>query len=136
MMHRRTFCLLCSTALAGVLLPLTGRAQVDPALQVQLSLPTELATINDTDTIAELGTAYLDQVGDENNPSRLIAALMVKPGGDAIPANTDRATLQRLMAEKVQSDFKTGETVVVNGWVLSRTEVRQCALFSLTQTGV
>jgi hypothetical protein len=31
----------------------------------------------------------------------------------------------------VRRDFETGRTVLVNGWVLSVTEARQCALFSL-----
>jgi hypothetical protein len=31
----------------------------------------------------------------------------------------------------VRRDFETGRTILVNGWVLSVTEARQCALFSL-----
>ena len=38
--------------------------------------------------------------------------------------------------EFVQADFENGETVVVRGWVLSRTEARQCALFSLTNPNI
>ncbi len=41
-----------------------------------------------------------------------------------------------MMSEKVQADFDNGETVVVRGWVLSRTEARQCALFSLTNPNI
>jgi len=33
--------------------------------------------------------------------------------------------------EQVQLDFARGRTVMLNGWVLSVTEARQCALFSL-----
>jgi hypothetical protein len=35
------------------------------------------------------------------------------------------------IAAMVRRDFDTGRTVLVNGWVLSATEARQCALFSL-----
>ena len=31
----------------------------------------------------------------------------------------------------VRRDFETGRTVLVNGWILSVNEARQCALFSL-----
>jgi hypothetical protein len=31
----------------------------------------------------------------------------------------------------VRDDFASGRTVVVDGWVLSAIEARQCALFSL-----
>ncbi|MFL5562651.1 MAG: hypothetical protein ACJ79K_14360 [Gemmatimonadaceae bacterium] len=35
------------------------------------------------------------------------------------------------LAELVRADFAEGRTIVVDGWVLSATEARQCALFSL-----
>ena len=38
--------------------------------------------------------------------------------------------LEALLNQKIQQDFEAGRTVVVNGWVLSQTEARQCALFS------
>ena len=34
--------------------------------------------------------------------------------------------------EQIHDDFAAGRTVVVSGWVLSQTEARQCALYSLT----
>ena len=37
------------------------------------------------------------------------------------------------MARLVHDDFDDGRTVVVDGWILSATEARQCALYSLTQ---
>lgn len=35
------------------------------------------------------------------------------------------------IAEVIRADFARGRTVVVDGWLLSLTEARQCALFSL-----
>jgi hypothetical protein len=35
------------------------------------------------------------------------------------------------LEQQISDDFTAGRTVVVNGWVLSETEARQCALFSL-----
>jgi hypothetical protein len=35
------------------------------------------------------------------------------------------------VAHLVHDDFEAGRTVVVSGWILSATEARQCALFSL-----
>jgi hypothetical protein len=34
--------------------------------------------------------------------------------------------------EQIRDDFAAGRTVVVGGWVLSDTEARQCALYSLS----
>lgn len=36
------------------------------------------------------------------------------------------------IAERIRDDFAAGRTVVVSGWVLSETEARQCALYSLS----
>ena len=38
------------------------------------------------------------------------------------------------LAELVADDFARGPVVLVQGWVLSATEARQCALFSLLAT--
>ena len=35
------------------------------------------------------------------------------------------------LENQVRNDFSAGRTVILNGWVLSVTEARQCALFSL-----
>ena len=135
-MQRRTFCQLTSMAVAGTFLPLMGCSGTDPTLHQKLSLPTTFATINDPATIVEVGKAYINQVPGENSAERLIDQLMISPNGDAIMATSDSLSLQKMMSEKVQADFENGETVVVRGWVLSRTEARQCALFSLTQTNI
>jgi hypothetical protein len=34
--------------------------------------------------------------------------------------------------KKKKEDFAKSNTVIVKGWVLSRTEARQCALYTLT----
>jgi hypothetical protein len=38
----------------------------------------------------------------------------------------------RSIEEQIRDDFAAGRTVVVSGWVLSETEARQCALYSLS----
>ena len=49
--------------------------------------------------------------------------------------NTDaalRAAISQGAASRYRDDFEAGRTVLVDGWVLSVTEARQAALFSLT----
>jgi len=38
------------------------------------------------------------------------------------------------MQQKVTEDYESKEIVMIDGWLLSVTEARQCALFSLLQT--
>jgi len=132
-MLRRTFCEITSMVVASTFLPFMGCSEPDSSLHQTLSLPSTMATINESTTITEVGKAYMEQVPSENSPEKLIDELLINSKGDNIPKTTDSKTLQKMMSQKVKSDFDNGETVVVRGWVLSRTEARQCALYSLTQ---
>lgn len=133
-MLRRTFCEITSIAVASTFVPFMSCSEPDASIDRRLSLPTTMATINESSTIVKVGNAYLDQTPSENSPEILINHLLINSKGDSIPKNTDSKTLQKLMSKKVKADFDNGETVVVRGWVLSRTEARQCALYSLTQS--
>ncbi len=51
------------------------------------------------------------------------------------PAEDDaRVLVDAIGARRVREDFERGRTVVIDGWLLSTTEARQCALFSLLAT--
>jgi hypothetical protein len=58
--------------------------------------------------VREIGRSYRASSG-ERDPATLRHSIDASPG--------------------VQDDFANGRTVIVNGWVLARTEARQCALF-------
>jgi hypothetical protein len=62
----------------------------------------------------------------ERDAEALRAAILAAPRASRL-GETPRVPV----AELVRSDFAEGRTVVVHGWVLSVTEARQCALFSL-----
>ena len=77
------------------------------------------------DRTLEIGTHYRAAVPGENT----VAALR-----DAI-SSSQRAfpwIRRRSIDEQVRDDFAAGRTIVISGWVLSRTEARQCALYSLS----
>ena len=69
----------------------------------------------------------------ENDANMLMDILLLDADNNVIPRNADSLELKELLQQKVHSDFEGGNTVIVSGWVLSVTEARQCALFSLTQ---
>ena len=81
---------------------------------------------------AVVGLAYLDVCPAERHPDLL---------GDLIAADLDIGGLplqsvgaeriRALAGEQVQRDFALGRTVEIDGWVLSRTEARLCALAAL-----
>ncbi|SRR6266566_2451315 len=73
----------------------------------------------------EIGTHYRAAVPGENT----VAALR-----DAISSSQHEFPWirRRSIDERVRDDFADGRTIVISGWVLSRTEARQCALYSLS----
>ena len=84
-------------------------------------------------TIHEIGEAYQKQTSNENNKTTLVKLLAMDINGNPIDESADSALVASQLAKKIQQDFQQDKTVVVDGWVLSRTEARQCALFSLTE---
>ncbi len=74
----------------------------------------------------EIGTQYRAAVPRENTAATL---------RDAISNSQHRQfpwIRGRSIEEQVRDDFAAGRTVVVKGWILSETEARQCALYSLS----
>lgn len=79
-----------------------------------LETPDFLAHVCDTATIRQLGDAYRAQTPAESTQEKLIELLT--PG---------------VSAQKIQADYANGNIVTIKGWVISLTEARQCALYSL-----
>ena len=42
--------------------------------------------------------------------------------------SSDIPTMRKLLQQSIRKDFETGRTVFINGWMLSQTESRVCAL--------
>ncbi len=76
-----------------------------------------------------LGEAYAElypcEMGQEL-PELILSSL--SSAQRAAAANDDDALIA-LIAERVREDFAQGSTVVIDGWLLSRTEARLCALW-------
>src|SRR4051812_43019689 len=77
------------------------------------------------DRVRELGAHYRAATPSENSAVRLRAAV----------SNGHRFRIPLLgigsIDDQIRDDFTAGRTVVVDGWLLSVTEARQAALFSL-----
>ncbi len=77
--------------------------------------------------VRELGVQYRAMYPRECEAEILGAAIL---NGDT-PALMDSPTLHATLTARIRDDFAAGRTVRLQGWVLSVTEARQCALFSL-----
>jgi hypothetical protein len=77
--------------------------------------------------VRAIGTRYRLLTPGEQNVDALAAAILAsRPMRTRLllGASPPVGTL-------VREDFEQGRTVILNGWILSVTEARQCALFSL-----
>ena len=73
----------------------------------------------------DIGHHYLQSFSQERNCAFLTRAIT----GEA--QLQDARQLRTLLAQKREHDFRTGDIAIVDGWILSRTEARACALVAL-----
>jgi hypothetical protein len=128
-MRRGTFIRLSVFSAAALTLPsLEGCSE--KLLNKAVTEPPFLSHLFDSKTIRLAGQSYLKQTPAENKKSKLVNLLM-----DNAPftESTEAAIVRSYFDKKVQQDFAGGKTVIADGWILSITEARQCALFELTQ---
>jgi hypothetical protein len=78
--------------------------------------------------VRALGARYREMVPAERDAASLRDAIRRSVPLRARLSGNGSSQLARM----VHDDFEDGRTVVVLGWILSATEARQCALFSLT----
>jgi len=77
------------------------------------------------DAVRNLGQRYRESVPSESDAPRLEAAIR-----SSRPWTARVGAAHAPLADQVRDDFDAGRTVVVDGWLLSVTEARQCALYS------
>jgi hypothetical protein len=87
--------------------------------------PAPLDFFGDRNAAAAIGARYLASHPEDRDGGRILRemALTTRP--------RTRAELHERLCEQHARDFADDRTVVVDGWVLSRTEARLCALTAL-----
>jgi len=130
-MKRRIFVRVVTIATAGMYLPITGCKDTDDGVTSMLSQPNALQHICDAETISQIGKAYQKLVPGENEET--LIRLLSPNIGHAIDKSADANLVRSALEKRVRQDFQENKTMVVDGWILSVTEARQCALFSLSQ---
>jgi hypothetical protein len=86
--------------------------------------PDERPPIEATTPIGLVGAAYLALTPDEASREKLLELVPELAG---VRRREIEAQLG-LLAERVRDDFAAGDTVVIDGWVLARSEARGAAL--------
>jgi hypothetical protein len=129
-MKRKTFIVTASVAAVGLPLAYYIKkqiTQIDP-----LNTPYLLSRFCNEKELKDMGNAYRKLVPEENDRQKLNNLILLSTNG-TILNSTDKIAIAELIDKKIHDEFVGNNTIVVNGWVVSKTEARQCALFSLSK---
>ena len=122
-MKRRTFLASSTVVLASLTLPACEYLtplEYDPII----AEPRELSFIWDTENILKIGEMYLKQFPKEASERNLVNLILSN-------ITLDKNALKNSTLQKIEQDYASGSIVMIDGWLLSVTEARQCALLSL-----
>jgi hypothetical protein len=116
-------------ALARLPLAASGAPNLDVQLLARL-----VAFLSEPGSAAALGAAYLRQAPEEADAGRLVTRLFPGASSAALERWSDGA-LRSALAQRLAEDFAHSRTVILQGWVLSRSEARLFAAAALAQGG-
>lgn len=126
-MNRRNFIQFTALGAVAVGIPMIYHGCSPSSYDESLATPQLLSLILDPETLKETGESYRKLYSSEDNEKKLAKLIL---DGDS----RDDGGQDAFLNEKIHQDFISGSVVMVDGWFLSVTEARQCALFSLTQS--
>lgn len=102
----------------------TRASSLDPDEELERHL---LGLLSDPHAAAAIGTEYLNSSARSWQRAELVRAL--RPQGERV---ADRRQLATWLLERQRDDFGADRTVTLQGWTLSLTEARLCALTALS----
>ena len=124
-MKRRSF--LHGVAAAGVL---SGLSSSWSALffnsRRSFAHPDLLLFFKDPQTILDIGSAYLSHYPEHRDRPTLSDRIAKRLGPTKVGG------IKEALAQTLREDFAAGDTLQLNGWIVSRTEAQQCALYFIT----
>jgi|HubBroStandDraft_5_1064220.scaffolds.fasta_scaffold581177_1 hypothetical protein len=130
-MKRRKFIFLSALAAGAFSVPFLDCARADPGLEKELKLPEILSQLLDAKSIQEIGKKYAALHPEQYSLDLLEQGLNKDADGKPFASDTPAGKIYATLAKRIQQDFDSANILILNGWVISETEARQCALFSL-----
>jgi hypothetical protein len=116
----------------GLTISLPASALARPAGDVSPPLASRLARLFPNGKSARaIGRRYLDLAPSEARPERLTALICRSEENYARLARADTGQLRSILLGQQRADFARGRTIMIDGWILSETEVRLCAVAAI-----
>lgn len=120
-------------AAAIIAIPIAAYRRYSDSFVRTMGEPAFLTNVCDDNTIRAIGMAYRTRNPEEGKLDKLMPVLLGTCGEspDRSHSEADYNRLMQKLDQAVRDDYSDGRVVTINGWVLSLTEARQCALYSL-----
>ena len=116
----------------GLMMALPASALARPAGDVSLPLAARLSRLfSNGESARVIGQRYLDLTPGEANLDRLMVLICRCEENYARLARADSEQLLAILQEQQRLDFAHARTVAIDGWILSETEVRLCAVAAI-----
>jgi hypothetical protein len=133
-MQRRDFVMLGASALGFVITP-WAMVSCNSTSQwtTVLATPSMLGKFCSDAEIKEIGQVYCLDNPEEESIRTLEKKLLTQADGNLLEPATNEILDQHL-SQLIDADFQREDTHMIKGWVISRTEARQCALYFLTHS--
>lgn len=125
-MKRRKFLWLSMAGTAAMGLPSLQCREPSAAVEKILSEPLMLSRFCDEASLKKIGMGYRERFG-AGDQSNLRQNLLQGVSG------TEGNELRESILDRIREDFDQGRIVRIDGWIISETEARQCALLSFNQ---
>jgi hypothetical protein len=129
-MKRRNFIITASTVAIGVPAAYYIKKHYWKSSEA-IFIPAVLSSFCDAKTLVEIGIEYRKRVAAENEQQKLKELILTDNTGKKL-TTSDRSDIEAFINKKNQEEFSAYNTLIIKGWIISVTEARQCALFSLT----
>lgn len=126
-MKRRTF--IISSAALIISAPFASYLWFSEDKLSMLKKPETLLSICNDEELFKIGRRYISLHPLENSKDILMDKLLASTNN--IKKSNLESTLN-FMLKRIENDFKNKEYINIEGWVISITEARQCALLAIT----
>ena len=126
-MKRRTF--IISSAALIISAPFASYLWFSEDKLSMLKKPETLLSICNDEELFKIGRRYISLHPLENSKDILMDKLLTSTNN--IKKSNLESTLN-YMLKRIENDFKNKEYINIEGWVISITEARQCALLAIT----
>jgi hypothetical protein len=117
---------------ATIAIPVLYNSSRNKGRNNSLFIPNILGSFCDENEIYEIGTKYRSIVPSESNKD-ILTELLLANKNRSRKGSLSNAEIDELINKSIEKEYSAYNIMVINGWVISPTEARQCALFSLNR---